>query len=66
MPDGHELWPRLRPQLVRELLSLEGDDRAVFLGPGQDPLHIAECRQHFKVAACTNANFQNFSIHRQF
>jgi hypothetical protein len=41
VPDGFELWPRLRPQLVRELLQLEGDDRAVFLGPGRDPIHVA-------------------------
>lgn len=41
VPDGFELWPRLRPQLVRELLQLEAEDRAVFLGPGRDPIHIA-------------------------
>jgi hypothetical protein len=44
VPDGFELWPRLRPQLVRELLQLEGDDRAVFLEPGADPIHIADER----------------------
>lgn len=44
VPDGFELWPRLRPQLVRELLRLEGDDRAVFLEPGSDPIHIADDR----------------------
>ena|GEM_PF-1254929 len=43
-PDGFELWPRLRPQLVRELLGLEGEDRAVFLGPGREPIHIADDR----------------------
>lgn len=42
IPDGQELWPRLRPQLVRELLNLEGDDYAVFLAPGSDPIHIAD------------------------
>ena len=44
VPDGFELWPRLRPQLIRELLGLEGEDRAIFLGPRRDPLRIAEDR----------------------
>jgi hypothetical protein len=44
VPDGFELWPRLRPQLIRELLGLEGEDRALFLGPGRDPIHIADER----------------------
>jgi hypothetical protein len=44
VPDGYELWPRLRPALVRELLGLEGEDRAVFLAPGQDPIHIPDDR----------------------
>ncbi|PRP97301.1 hypothetical protein [Enhygromyxa salina] len=44
VPDGFELWPRLRPQLVRELLGLEGEDRALFLAPGSDPIHIADDR----------------------
>jgi hypothetical protein len=44
VPDGFELWPRLRPQLIRELLALEGEDRAVFLEPGRDPIHIADER----------------------
>ncbi|PRP92430.1 hypothetical protein ENSA5_49380 [Enhygromyxa salina] len=44
VPDGFELWPRLRADLIRELLGLEGDDRAVFLGPGRDPIHIADER----------------------
>jgi hypothetical protein len=44
VPDGFELWPRLRPQLIRELLELEGEDRAVFLEPGRDPIHIADER----------------------
>jgi hypothetical protein len=42
VPDGFELWPRLRPQLIRELLGLEGEDRAVFLGPRREPVHIPE------------------------
>lgn len=44
VPDGFELWPRLRPQLIRELLGLEGEDRALFLAPGSDPIHIADDR----------------------
>ena len=44
VPDGHELWPRLRPQLVRELLGLEGEDQAVFLGPGRDPIHVPDAK----------------------
>jgi hypothetical protein len=44
VPDGFELWPRLRPQLIRELLGLDGEDRAVFLEPGKDPIHIADER----------------------
>jgi hypothetical protein len=44
VPDGFELWPRLRPQLIRELLGLEGEDRALFLAPGADPIHIADDR----------------------
>ena len=30
VPDGFELWPRVRPQLVRELLSLGPDELAVY------------------------------------
>ncbi len=30
VPDGHELWPRVRPQLVRELLGLEAEELAVY------------------------------------
>jgi hypothetical protein len=44
VPDGFELWPRLRPALIRELLELDGEDRAVFLEPGRDPIHIANER----------------------
>lgn len=42
VPDGYELWPRLRPQLIRELLALDGEDRAVFLAPRREPIHIAD------------------------
>ncbi len=41
VPDGHELWPRVRPQLVRELLGLGPADHALFLGPGQDALRLS-------------------------
>ncbi len=44
VPDGHELWPRLRPQLIRELLGLEGEDAAVFLSPDADPILIPEAQ----------------------
>ncbi len=40
VPDGYELWPRVRPQLVRELLGLEGEDQAVFLSPDGPPVHV--------------------------
>lgn len=40
VPDGHELWPRVRPGLVRSLLNLEGDDHAVFLGPDRQPVRV--------------------------
>ncbi len=40
VPDGHELWPRVRPQLIRELLRLEGEDQAVFLAADRQPIRI--------------------------
>ncbi|HEY0136155.1 MAG TPA: hypothetical protein VGB85_18850 [Nannocystis sp.] len=40
VPDGFELWPHVRPQLVRELLGLEAADHALFLGPDTDPLRL--------------------------
>jgi len=40
VPDGFELWPHVRPQLVRELLGLEAADHALFLGPDVDPLRL--------------------------
>jgi hypothetical protein len=40
VPDGFELWPHVRPQLVRELLGLEAADHALFLGPEQAPLRL--------------------------
>lgn len=40
VPDGFELWPHVRPQLVRELLGLEAADHALFLAEGSDPLRL--------------------------
>lgn len=40
VPDGFELWPHVRPQLVRELLGLEAADHALFLGTEQAPLRL--------------------------
>ncbi len=41
VPDGFELWPHVRPQLVRELLGLEAADHALFFGPDQGPVRLA-------------------------
>lgn len=40
VPDGHELWPRVRPQLLRQLLALGPDDHALMLSPGADPIRV--------------------------
>lgn len=40
VPDGFELWPHVRPQLVRELLGLEAADHALFFGPDQGPVRL--------------------------
>lgn len=40
VPDGFELWPRVRPQLVRELLGLKTDDHALFLAGDAEPLRL--------------------------
>lgn len=40
VPDGYELWPRVRPQLIRSLLGLESDEHALFLTPESDPLRV--------------------------
>lgn len=40
VPEGHELWPRVRPSLVRELLRLEGEDQVVFLAADRPPVHV--------------------------
>jgi len=40
VPDGYELWPRVRPQLTRQLLGLGPDDHALFLNPNVDPIRV--------------------------
>ena len=40
VPDGYELWPRVRPKLARELLALGSDDVAIFLDPEATPARI--------------------------
>lgn len=40
VPDGHELWPRVRPQLLRQLLGLGPEDHAFYLSPGADPIRV--------------------------
>lgn len=38
--DGYELWPRVRPALMRQLLGLSPDDHALFLSAGADPIRV--------------------------
>jgi hypothetical protein len=38
--DGYELWPRIRPQLTRQLLGLGPEDHAFFLSPSADPIRV--------------------------
>jgi hypothetical protein len=40
VPDGFELWPRIRPQLMRQLLGLGPEDHALFLSPHADPIRV--------------------------
>lgn len=40
VPDGYELWPRVRPTLTRQLLGLGPDDHALFLRPEVDPIRV--------------------------
>jgi len=40
VPDGHELWPRVRPALLRQLLGLGPEDHALYLVPGGDPVRV--------------------------
>ncbi len=40
VPDGHELWPRVRPALMRQLLGLGPDDHAIFLTPDAEPIRV--------------------------
>ncbi|MBL4686655.1 MAG: hypothetical protein JKY37_18810 [Nannocystaceae bacterium] len=38
--DGYELWPRVRPSLMRQLLGLGPEDHALFLSPTADPIRV--------------------------
>ncbi len=40
VPDGWEPWPRVRPELLRDLLELAVDDHAVFLSPDEEPVRL--------------------------
>jgi hypothetical protein len=40
VPDGWELWPRVRPQLTRQLLGLGPEDHALFLDPSRDAIRV--------------------------
>jgi hypothetical protein len=40
VPDGYELWPRIRPQLTRQLLGLQPEDHAFFLSPDAEPIRV--------------------------
>ncbi|MEM9463461.1 MAG: hypothetical protein AAGF11_55485 [Myxococcota bacterium] len=40
VPDGYELWPRVRPSLTRQLLGLGSEDHALFLQPSVDPIRV--------------------------
>ncbi len=40
--DGHELWPRVRPSLTRQLLGLGPEDHALFLRPDAEPIRVTE------------------------
>ncbi|MEE9384964.1 MAG: hypothetical protein V3V08_16285 [Nannocystaceae bacterium] len=38
--DGYELYPRVSPELMRGILGLEGEDKALFLAPGRTPFRL--------------------------
>ncbi|MBV1861398.1 MAG: hypothetical protein KUG77_23465 [Nannocystaceae bacterium] len=40
LPEGYELWPRVRPTLLRQLLGLGPEDHALFLGPDRAPIRV--------------------------
>ena len=40
VPEGFELWPRVRPKLARELMGLSSDDIAIFLDASASPARI--------------------------
>ena len=41
LPEGYELWPRVRPALLRQLLGLGPEEHALFLGPDRAPIRVA-------------------------
>ncbi len=40
VPDGWELWPRVRPALTRQLLGLGPEDHALFIDPASAPIRV--------------------------
>lgn len=40
LPEGYELWPRVRPALLRQLLGLGPEDHALFLRPDRSPIRV--------------------------
>ncbi len=40
VPEGFELWPRVRPALARQLLGLEPEDHAVYLPGASVPIRL--------------------------
>ncbi len=40
LPEGFELWPRVRPTLLRQLLGLGPEDHALFLSPERAPIRV--------------------------
>jgi hypothetical protein len=40
VPDGWELWPRVRPHLTRQLLGLGADEHALFLSPTAEAIRV--------------------------
>ncbi len=40
VPDGYGFVPRIRPDLLRDLLGLGGRDHALFVGPDEPPLRL--------------------------
>lgn len=40
IPDGYDVRPRVRPELIRQLLGLDDDDFAVYLDPQSTPVRV--------------------------